>query len=293
MTGQAWETNIGDLLIEGDYATGNVAQTGAGILIDAGSTPRTYPNHHGDNGPVISNVRVTYLAGDGIVLKSSTAGDTLVGAQLSAINIYQVLGKGLVLDKVTDSTIVGVISGDTGKNGFFLNSANNRFIGCKAYFSGDSGSAAQRADGRGHGWYLDYCHGDQFDACESQDSMHHGWYLNTVGSVRLTNCLADASGWGPGSGSHQATISFAAGFYINTPNIDAPIDLIVQGRNFRTPAMQDYHVYVASGGTASRINGRLLNAPLSSMVGAAAVGGPGAAGVAYNSSTGAGILVLG
>ena len=246
---------------------------------------------HGDNGPLIDNVRIAYLNADAIVLKSNSAGDSLVGAQVRSCNVYQVTGKGLVLDKVTDSQIIGVVGGDTGSNGFYLTSGNCRYIGCKAYFSGDSGTSAQRADGRGHGWYLDYCHRDTFEACESQDSMHHGWYLHTVGMLRFTGCLADSSGWGA-AGSHNATISYSAGFYVDSPSVDGPIALDIQGANFRSPRMQDYHLYVASGAGASKLHGTVLADALSIMVGAAAVGGAGASSCAYSSSTGLGVLVL-
>lgn len=281
---QAWGVTLADFSIDGWTADGSFAAAANGVYFNSGSTPLAYPASRGDNGPYLQNIRVNYMTGDGFSFIDPTGGLCLVGIHAQGLNAYQ-CNYGYVITGATDSNWMGLVAADNRRNGFKLLSANSRWSNCKSYFSGDSGSAADKADGRGYGWFLDYVHCDQFTNCEAQDSMHHGWYIRQCGFLQFHGAVADGDGY-----NNTVTPDGAAGFYL-TNQLDGPLLLNGVGRNFRAVKSQDYHIYAESGIT-TRIAGTILVDTLSGMVGAANIGGPGAASIAYNSGTGNGIRVL-
>lgn len=119
---------------------------------------------------------------------------------------------GLWLDSLVDSFFFGIDVGSSAAHGIRVDGANNRFIGCKAWFSGSLGAAVHD----GCGFYVRNVR-NQFSGCEAQDNFGDGFYVSSVDNT-LTGCCADSNGYNKNGGAGTGGWT-GSGFYILTSRL--------------------------------------------------------------------------
>lgn len=199
----------------------------------------------------IMNVYIYATGSHGIHLQGSATGR---GRAYYVANVRiidagttaDVTANGLFLDLLVDSFFFGVDIGSSASHGIAVTGANNRFMGCKSWFSG---SLATTNHG-GSGFYITGVR-NEFSGCESQDNYGDGYYISGPDNG-LSSCTADSNGYNRNGGNGTGGWT-GSGFYAATAR------LAIQGNAFdknegNRGIYQKYAVELAGSYTGTLIN---------------------------------------
>ncbi len=178
---------IRDLTLDGNKT--NQTGTSRGIFFNtnplwtAATNDYDFDTHH-----QVSNVLIYNCHDDGF------AANGRADHYLSNVEAYYCNGNGF--SPSTDTTMVGCVAGQSGLNGFNVQTPAIRLWGCKAFYSGQvtvSGSS-------GNGLYVVYSHGGcEAVGFEAQDNRAAGINISTSESVRILATLDSNSTSGSGA----------------------------------------------------------------------------------------------
>jgi hypothetical protein len=174
---------VSNLYLNGNYAAGG---TCTGIYLSDVTWSSTlydgFPTTSPDPLPHFSNLRIIGFGGtttrDGIY-----GGNSVRQVHLRNIVVFDPGRYGLNWNCV-DSHLSDIHVGSAGVSAFYVDGSNNRFHGCKGYFSDEVGF--HFTGGR-----------NSLAACETQDNGTHGFYLESAGGGgqnTLAGCVADSNG---------------------------------------------------------------------------------------------------
>jgi hypothetical protein len=164
---------------------GQVAGSGAaGIRITSNSVgyPSGYPDAHHS----LRDVMIVGSAGPGLAIASG-------GREIRAHNVtvrdprgghgFDVQGTDNFFSMCT------VATSRTPYHGFYVHGSNNRFLGCKAFYCGQTGEASD-------GWFVDRGR-NSFFGCEAQDNGRWGFQFNSgTDQTTAAGLLADSNAAG-------------------------------------------------------------------------------------------------
>jgi Pectate lyase superfamily protein len=132
----------------------------------------------------IDNLLIQNCKQDGIRFD----GDTL-GGENHISNVFTYACDRYGIYAVTpDSFWDRCVSGQSGEQGFYLESPNSRYVNCKSWFSGRLDSS------KGDGYYLTSGKRQELIGCEAQDNKRHGFVLISTQYAILSGCVADSNG---------------------------------------------------------------------------------------------------
>jgi len=197
-----------------------------GLFINEG-TGQEYDAYH-----KFHNLYIWNVGQDGISMQNNSGG-RLRGCQLWSIRVINAGRYGCYVNG-PDSFYTNIDIGSSGSHGFYIAHANNRFFGCKSWYS----------DGSGY-YFTTSSRDNQLTACESQDNQFHGYHIQGARNS-FAACCADSNSYDGSSGT--ITGRSYHGFYVagNYTNVHGTAsDKNEGGRGAR----QVYGVQVAAGVT--------------------------------------------
>lgn len=109
-----------------------------------------------------------------------------------------------------DSFFIGVDVGSSASHGIRVAGSNNRFVSCKAWYSGSLATAVHQ----GCGFYMSTGGRNEFSGCEAQDNYGDGFYVGG-GFQTLSSCMADSNGYNRGGGAGAGVGWTGSGFYVS------------------------------------------------------------------------------
>jgi len=172
---------------------------------------------------------------------------------------------GLWLDSHVDSFFFAIDVGTSASHGFRINGANNRFVGCKGWFSGSLGSSNHD----GSGFYVSGVR-NQFVGCESQDNYGDGFFIGSPDNT-LSGCVADSNGYNRNGGNGTGGWT-GSGYYVNTSRMTLQGNAFDKTESGR-PLYQKHAVEIGSGSLTGLIIQVASGASGSTSLGGTAGGG--------------------
>lgn len=194
------------------YKIHDLTIDGSSISNHAVYINRTTSSTH-DTWANIYHVHIKNCKGDGLYL-----GNQIRECYIDTLEISGCQGNGLVLEEgATDNVITNVVSHNNEKSGFYINGANNRFIGCKAYWNGRNNNAEQEE--RCSGFYITK-YTNKFTCCDAQENALHGFHICDTKHIVIEGMSADRNGLPLTDWKNSSPqVTYGSGVYIENSSL--------------------------------------------------------------------------